>query len=50
VAYRDLALGQLEEHAEVIESEVRDMLRGDWAPELLGVEEPLMELWIGLGL
>jgi hypothetical protein len=44
-AYRDLALEQLEEHANAIESEVRDMLRGDWAPEMLGIDEPLMEVW-----
>lgn len=50
VAYRDLALAQLEEHADTIEAEVRDMLRGDWAPEMLGIEEPLMEVWVALGL
>lgn len=50
VAYRDLALVQLEEHADAIEREVRDTLRGDWAPEMLGIEEPLMEVWIALGL
>ena len=50
VAYRDLALAQLEEHANTIETEVRDMLRGDWAPEMLGIEEPLMEVWAALEL
>jgi hypothetical protein len=50
VAYRDLALAQLEEHADTIETEVRDMLRGNWAPEMLGIEEPLMEVWAELGL
>lgn len=50
VAYRDLALAQLEEGATAIETEVRDMLRGDWAPEMLGIEEPLMEVWAALGL
>ena len=50
VAYRDLALDQLEEHANAIESEVRDMLRGDWAPDMLGIDEPLMEVWAALGL
>jgi hypothetical protein len=50
VAYRDLALDQLEEHANAIEEEVRDMLRGDWAPEMLGIDEPLMEIWAALGL
>jgi hypothetical protein len=50
VAYRDLALDQLEEHTNAIEKEVRDMLRGDWAPEMLGIEEPLMEVWGALGL
>jgi hypothetical protein len=23
---------------------------GDWAPEMLGIEEPLMEVWVALGL
>ncbi len=50
VAYRDLALDQLEEHTNAIEGEVRDMLRGDWAPEMLGIDEPLMEVWVALGL
>jgi len=50
VAYQDLALAQLEEHAEAIETEVRDMLRGDWAPEMLGIEEPLMDVWVTLEL
>jgi hypothetical protein len=50
VAYRDLALEQLEEHTHAIESEVRDMLRGDWAPEMLGIEEALSEVWVALGL
>ena len=50
VAYRDLALTQLEEHANAIEREVRDMLRDDWAPEMLGIEEPLMEVWVALGM
>jgi len=50
VAYQDLALAQLEEHVEAIEAEVREMLRGDWAPEMLGVEEPLMEVCVALGL
>jgi len=50
VAYRDLALAQLEEHVEAIEAEVREMLRGDWAPEMLGIEEPLMEVCVALGL
>jgi uncharacterized Zn finger protein len=50
VAYRDLALDQLEEHTNAIEQEVRDMLRGDWAPEMLGIEEPLLEVWAALGL
>jgi len=49
-AYRDLALDQLEAHAETIESEVRRMLRGDWAPEMLGIEDPLMEVWDALGV
>ena len=49
-AYRDLALDPLEEHANAIESEVRDILRGDWAPEMLGIDEPLMEVWAALGL
>jgi uncharacterized Zn finger protein len=50
VAYRDLALDQLEEHTNAIESEVRRMLQGDWAPEMLDIEEPLMEVWVALGL
>jgi hypothetical protein len=50
VAYRDLALDQLEEHTGAIESEVQDMLRGDWAPDMLGIDEPLMEIWAALGL
>jgi hypothetical protein len=50
VAYRDLALDQLEEHADAIETEVWAMLRGDWAPEILGIDEPLMEVWAALGL
>jgi len=50
VAYQDLALEHLEEHAKAIETEVRDMLRGDWAPEMPGIEEPLMEVWVALGL
>jgi hypothetical protein len=50
VAFRDLALNQLEEHAKTVESEVRRMLQGDWAPEMLGIEEPLMEVWVALGL
>ena len=49
-AYRDLALDQLEEHTNAIESEVRNMLRGGWAPEMLGIDEPLMEVWAALGL
>ncbi len=50
VAYRDLALDQLEEHADAIEAKVRDILRGDWALEMLGIEAPLMEMWGALGL
>jgi hypothetical protein len=50
VAYRSLALNQLDEHATAIEGEVRDMLRGDWAPDMLGIDEPLMEVWAALGL
>jgi hypothetical protein len=57
VVYRDLALDQLEEDANAIEDEVRDMLCGDpgsagagWALEMLGIEEPLMEVWVALGL
>ena len=50
VAYRDLALDQLEEHANALESEVRNLLRGDWAPELLGIDEPLIEVSAALGL
>jgi uncharacterized Zn finger protein len=50
VAYRDLALDQLEEHTNAIEGELRRLLQGDWAPEMLGVEEPLMEVWAALGL
>jgi hypothetical protein len=49
-AYQELALGQLEEHTKAIEREVRRMLRGDWAPEMLGVEEALAEVWGALGL
>ena len=30
--------------------EVRDMLRGDWAAEMLGIDEPLMKVWAALGL
>lgn len=26
------------------------MLQGDWAPEMMGIEEPLMEVWGALGL
>jgi adenine-specific DNA-methyltransferase len=47
VAYRDLALNQLEKHANAIESHVWDMLRGDpglagtgWAPEMPDIDEP----------
>jgi hypothetical protein len=50
VAYRDLALDQLDEHANAIEKEVRRMLRGEWAPEMLGIEEPLTEVEAALGL
>ena len=50
VGYRDLALDQLEEHANAVEEEVRDMLRGDWAPEMLGIDEALMEVRAALGL
>jgi hypothetical protein len=50
VAYRDLALDQLDEHAKAIQSEVRRMLRGDWAPEMLGIEDPLLEVLDALGL
>jgi hypothetical protein len=50
VAYRDLALSQLEKHTKAIEKEVRRMLKGDWAPEMLGIEEPLLEIWDALGL
>jgi hypothetical protein len=48
VAYRDLALEQLEEHRDAIENEVQRLLRGDWAPEMLGIEEPLTEVWEAL--
>ena len=50
VAYRDLALDQLEEHADAIKAEVQDMLSGDWAPDMLGIDEPLMEILAELGL
>lgn len=50
VAYQDLALAQLEEGAEAIEAEVQDMLQGDWAPEMLGIKEPLMKVWDALEL
>jgi hypothetical protein len=50
VAYRDLALDQLEEDTATIETEVRDMLRGEWAPEMLGIDEPLIDVWSALGL
>jgi len=49
-AYRGLVLEQLGDHANVIEQEVRDMLRGEWAPEFLGVVEALDEVWFELGL
>jgi hypothetical protein len=49
-AYQDLALDQLDDHTNTIEREVRDMLRGDWAPEMLGVQDALNELWATLGL
>jgi len=44
-AYRDMAWNQLEEHADVIETEVRKMLQGEWAPEMLGIEEVLIDVW-----
>jgi uncharacterized Zn finger protein len=50
VAYRDLALEQLDEHAAEIEREVREMLDGEWAPEMLGIIDPLTEVWEALGL
>lgn len=50
VAYRDLALEQLEEHGNAIETEVRDLLSGGWAPEMLGIDDPLMKVWVALGL
>lgn len=49
-AYRDLALDQLEAHGNQIESEVRRLLAGDWAPEMLGIEVPLREVGDALGL
>jgi hypothetical protein len=50
VAYRDLALDQLEERGNAIDSEVRRMLGSNWASEMLGIEEPMMEVWVALGL
>ncbi len=44
VTYQALALDQLEEHSEAILTEVRHMLRGEWAPEMLGIQEPLIEI------
>jgi hypothetical protein len=44
VAFRDLALEQLEEHGNTIEGEVRRLLRDSWAPETLGIEESLMDV------
>ncbi|MEZ4859784.1 MAG: SWIM zinc finger family protein [Caldilineaceae bacterium] len=49
-AYRDLALDQIDDHANAIEREVREILQGDWAPEMLGIQEPLLEVWDVLGL
>ena len=43
-AYLDLALEQRQEHAAAIEAEVDAMLQGDWAPEMLGIDELLYEL------
>jgi hypothetical protein len=50
VAYRDLALDQLEEDTRAIEKEVRQMLHGRWEPEILGIDEPLIDVWCELGL
>ncbi len=44
IAYQELALDQLEEHSEAIMTEVRRMLRGDWATEMLGIQDPLIEI------
>lgn len=48
--YRDLALEQIDDHANAIEREVREMLQGEWAPEMLGIQDPLLEVWDALGL
>jgi len=44
VAYQALALAQIDDHTKAIEGEVQKMLRGEWVPEILGIEEPLMEV------
>ena len=44
IAYQKLALDQLKEHSEAILTEVRHMLRGEWAPEMLGIQDPLIEI------
>ncbi|MEW5956136.1 MAG: SWIM zinc finger family protein [Chloroflexota bacterium] len=50
VAYQALALQQLEDETGAIQAEVQEMLHGDWAPEILGLEEALKEVWVALGL
>lgn len=49
-AYRDLALDQLDVATKAIEQEVRTMLYGRWEPELLGIDELLIQVWCELGL
>jgi uncharacterized Zn finger protein len=48
-AYAKLALEQLEEHTKTIEKEVRDMTRGEWASEMLGIDSALIEVREALG-
>lgn len=38
-AYHDLALEQVDEHAETIQREVSEILKEEWAPEILGVDQ-----------
>jgi uncharacterized Zn finger protein len=44
LAYQDLARDQLEDHRDAIEREVRELLDGRWAAEMLGIEDGLMEI------
>ncbi|MEM7345920.1 MAG: hypothetical protein AAF485_16900 [Chloroflexota bacterium] len=50
VAYQNLALQQLDNHTHIIEQEMRKLLSGDWAPEILGIEDAIHEVWKALGM